>query len=161
MSSSSPVFFFAGTFRSFVRNRLKTFCHLFVLGHFFVWLKKSVMTELTWFFSSFQTKIGQSPNIHQKNCYSRYRKMSFILICVIFCETYNLVSQCYVWTMIALLFECFGVLYNKNKWESKYIMVLMNKLQFQLPNAKINTPFLFWNIYFLHGWCYPKISPML
>jgi len=39
-------------------------------------------------------------------------------------------------------------------------MVLMNKLQFHLVKRKTSVHFLFWNIYFLYGWCFAKIAPI-
>jgi len=46
MTSSFSSIVFAETFWTLVRNRLKTFCPLFVLGHFCM-IEKGVMTELT------------------------------------------------------------------------------------------------------------------
>jgi len=43
---------------SFVRNGLKTFWHMFLLGHFCM-TEKIIMIELALFFRSFQIKFSQ------------------------------------------------------------------------------------------------------
>jgi len=53
--------------------------------------------------------------------------------------------------MRSLLFECFDIIHDKNKWVQKDVMVLMNNLHFICWKfeAKINTNIPFENIYFL------------